>query len=66
MVRVHVGVPKLNLGGIYIIMAEKYNKKEEAILAMIASFCELHPCHECCHEENCMLYRIEKVITEEK
>ena len=46
---------------------KKYTKKESEILDIITSFCQTE-CPSCgmCPEEECLLYRIEKVITDNK
>jgi len=36
------------------------------ILLEIAKFCESCASHECCPEEDCVLFRIEKIILEKK
>ena len=43
-----------------------YTKKEKKILNIITEHCFNCPARTNCHEEHCTLYRIEKVITEEK
>ena len=35
---------------------------DNKILLEIANFCETCPSHESCPEEECVLYRIEKII----
>jgi len=34
----------------------------EKILYEITNFCEECPSHDCCPEEECVLYRIEKIL----
>lgn len=38
----------------------------EEVLTEITDFCEECPSHECCPEEECVLYRIEQIVTKEK
>ena len=38
------------------------NNKNDKILLEITNFCETCPSHELCSEEECVLYRIEKII----
>lgn len=38
---------------------------EEKILLEITNYCESCPCHEKCVEQECVLFRIEKLIEEE-
>lgn len=40
--------------------------KDQKILIEIADFCEECPSHENCPEEECILYRIESIITQDK
>jgi len=35
---------------------------EEKILTEITNFCECANCHECCKEEECVLFRIEQIV----
>lgn len=35
---------------------------DEEILTEITDFCETCPLHECCSEDECVLYRIEKLL----
>ena len=46
---------------------DKYTKKDTKILTQITTFCE-NECaeRECCIEEECILWRIEKLITKDK
>ena len=46
---------------------KKYTKKDTKILTEITTFCE-NECaeRECCIEEECILWRIEKLITKDK
>lgn len=37
---------------------------EEKIMEEITDFCEECPLHECCPEEECVLYRIEQILNE--
>lgn len=37
---------------------------EEKILTEISNECEKCKSHECCHEEDCVLYRIEQIVEE--
>jgi len=39
---------------------------KKKILLEIANFCESCASHECCPEEDCILFRIEKLILEKK
>lgn len=38
----------------------------EEILTEITNFCEECPSHECCPEEECVLYRIEQILTKKE
>lgn len=44
----------------------KYTKKENEIMQLATDFCENH-CSECycCVEDECVLYRIQKIIEKE-
>lgn len=39
---------------------------EEKILLEITNHCEECPNHECCPEEECVLFRIEKIVEEKE
>jgi hypothetical protein len=38
--------------------------KEDKIMNEITNFCENCKSHECCHEEECILFRIERIIVD--
>ena len=44
----------------------KMVEKCEKILSEITEFCENCPSHECCPEEECVLYRIEQIVSNPK
>lgn len=39
---------------------------KDKILTEITEFCEECPSHECCPEEDCVLYRIEQIVVGKK
>ncbi len=39
---------------------------KEEVLKEITDFCEECPSHECCPEEECVLYRIEQILLKEE
>ena len=41
-------------------------KKEVKIMNEITDFCEQCPSKDCCPEEDCVLFRIEKILFEKK
>lgn len=41
-------------------------KEEEQIMTEITNFCENCPSSDCCPELDCVLYRIETIISKEK
>lgn len=45
-------------------MKERDKEEINDILKEIAIFCEECPSHECCPEDECVLYRIEKKVLE--